>query len=269
MTKVRVLMLLAGVAVGIGLWFALTAPSRRAPRRVQPSPRDPPPCDVGCLPRVRRHCLRLGDVAGHQTRAMGSPRRRLGRGRRDLHRDRSLHRHGLGSSRVGHALGLAGPPSDEHRGHVLRLPRVHRLAQRHRRPGRPGPPVGDIGGDRGGAGPAGLFLGESVPHPAPDPVDASRWVHDARRDARGHVGERGRLHPPLRRPARRPDRRGQGRGGCRPTDHLSPARRCGPRVSTRSRMSDTVIVAGTYLISYGLILGYAIYLHLRRRRAGG
>lgn len=34
-------------------------------------------------------------------------------------------------------------------------------------------------------------------------------------------------------------------------------------------MSDTVIVAGTYLISYGLIVGYAVYLHLRRRRAGG
>lgn len=34
-------------------------------------------------------------------------------------------------------------------------------------------------------------------------------------------------------------------------------------------MSDTVIVAGTYLISYGLILAYAIYLHRRRRRADG
>lgn len=32
-------------------------------------------------------------------------------------------------------------------------------------------------------------------------------------------------------------------------------------------MSDTVIVAGTYLISYGLIVGYAVYLHARRRRA--
>jgi hypothetical protein len=32
-------------------------------------------------------------------------------------------------------------------------------------------------------------------------------------------------------------------------------------------MSDTLVVAGTYLISYGLILGYAVYLHLRRRRA--
>jgi len=33
-------------------------------------------------------------------------------------------------------------------------------------------------------------------------------------------------------------------------------------------MSDTIVVAGTYLISYGLILGYAVYLHIRRRRAG-
>ena len=32
-------------------------------------------------------------------------------------------------------------------------------------------------------------------------------------------------------------------------------------------MSDTVVVAGTYLISYGLIVGYAVYLHLRRKRA--
>jgi len=32
-------------------------------------------------------------------------------------------------------------------------------------------------------------------------------------------------------------------------------------------MSDTLVVAGTYLISYGLILGYAVYLHLRRKRA--
>lgn len=32
-------------------------------------------------------------------------------------------------------------------------------------------------------------------------------------------------------------------------------------------MSETVVVAGTYILSYGLILGYAIYLHLRRRRA--
>jgi hypothetical protein len=32
-------------------------------------------------------------------------------------------------------------------------------------------------------------------------------------------------------------------------------------------MSETVVVAGTYLISYGLIVVYAVYLHIRRRRA--
>jgi hypothetical protein len=32
-------------------------------------------------------------------------------------------------------------------------------------------------------------------------------------------------------------------------------------------MSEEIVVAGTYLISYGLILGYAVYLHIRRRRA--
>jgi hypothetical protein len=32
-------------------------------------------------------------------------------------------------------------------------------------------------------------------------------------------------------------------------------------------MSDTVVVAGTFLISYGLIVAYAVYLHIRRRRA--
>jgi hypothetical protein len=32
-------------------------------------------------------------------------------------------------------------------------------------------------------------------------------------------------------------------------------------------MSETVVVAGTFLISYGLIVGYAVYLHIRRRRA--
>jgi len=32
-------------------------------------------------------------------------------------------------------------------------------------------------------------------------------------------------------------------------------------------MSDTVVVAGTFLISYGLIVWYAVYLHIRRRRA--
>lgn len=31
-------------------------------------------------------------------------------------------------------------------------------------------------------------------------------------------------------------------------------------------MSETVVVAGTYLISYGAIVGYAVYLHIRRRR---
>lgn len=34
-------------------------------------------------------------------------------------------------------------------------------------------------------------------------------------------------------------------------------------------MSETVVVVGTYLISYGLIVGYAIYLHIRRRRSQG
>jgi len=33
-------------------------------------------------------------------------------------------------------------------------------------------------------------------------------------------------------------------------------------------MSDELIVVGTFLISYGVIVGYAAYLHLRRRRAG-
>jgi hypothetical protein len=33
-------------------------------------------------------------------------------------------------------------------------------------------------------------------------------------------------------------------------------------------MSDELIVVGTFLISYGVIIGYAAYLHLRRRRAG-
>lgn len=31
-------------------------------------------------------------------------------------------------------------------------------------------------------------------------------------------------------------------------------------------MSDTVVVAGTFLISYLAIFTYAVYLHLRRRR---
>jgi hypothetical protein len=34
-------------------------------------------------------------------------------------------------------------------------------------------------------------------------------------------------------------------------------------------MSDELIVLGTFLISYGVIIGYAVYLHLRRRRAEG
>lgn len=33
-------------------------------------------------------------------------------------------------------------------------------------------------------------------------------------------------------------------------------------------MSETVVVAGTFVVSYGLIVAYAVYLHLRRRRAG-
>ncbi len=32
-------------------------------------------------------------------------------------------------------------------------------------------------------------------------------------------------------------------------------------------MSENLVVAGTYIISYGLILGYVVYLRLRRRRA--
>jgi hypothetical protein len=34
-------------------------------------------------------------------------------------------------------------------------------------------------------------------------------------------------------------------------------------------MSDELIVVGTFVVSYGVIVGYAAYLHLRRRRAGG
>jgi hypothetical protein len=33
-------------------------------------------------------------------------------------------------------------------------------------------------------------------------------------------------------------------------------------------MSDELIVVGTFVISYAVIVGYAAYLHLRRRRAG-
>jgi len=32
-------------------------------------------------------------------------------------------------------------------------------------------------------------------------------------------------------------------------------------------MSETLVVAGTYLISYSLVVAYAVYLHVRRRRA--
>jgi hypothetical protein len=34
-------------------------------------------------------------------------------------------------------------------------------------------------------------------------------------------------------------------------------------------MSDQAIVIGTYVLSYGAFLGYAAYLHLRRRRIKG
>lgn len=33
-------------------------------------------------------------------------------------------------------------------------------------------------------------------------------------------------------------------------------------------MSDALVVAGTYLVVYGAVLGYAAYLHRRRKRAG-
>lgn len=32
-------------------------------------------------------------------------------------------------------------------------------------------------------------------------------------------------------------------------------------------MSDALVVAGTYLVVYGSTVGYAIYLHIRRKRA--
>jgi hypothetical protein len=32
-------------------------------------------------------------------------------------------------------------------------------------------------------------------------------------------------------------------------------------------MSDQLIVIGTYLICYSMFVGYAVYLHMRRRRA--
>jgi hypothetical protein len=33
-------------------------------------------------------------------------------------------------------------------------------------------------------------------------------------------------------------------------------------------MSETVVVAGTFAISYALILAYSVYLHRRRQKAG-
>lgn len=33
-------------------------------------------------------------------------------------------------------------------------------------------------------------------------------------------------------------------------------------------MSDTAVVAVTFVVSYGAILGYAIYLHMRGRGSG-
>ena len=34
-------------------------------------------------------------------------------------------------------------------------------------------------------------------------------------------------------------------------------------------MSETVVVVGTFAISYGLIVVYAVYLHRRKRRVAG
>lgn len=33
-------------------------------------------------------------------------------------------------------------------------------------------------------------------------------------------------------------------------------------------MSETAVVVGTFLVCYGSILGYVLYLHMRRRKAG-
>lgn len=33
-------------------------------------------------------------------------------------------------------------------------------------------------------------------------------------------------------------------------------------------MSETVVVAGVFVVSYGLIVAYAMYLHRRRHKAG-
>lgn len=32
-------------------------------------------------------------------------------------------------------------------------------------------------------------------------------------------------------------------------------------------MSDALVVAGTFVLTYGAIVGYSAYLHLRKRRA--
>ena len=32
-------------------------------------------------------------------------------------------------------------------------------------------------------------------------------------------------------------------------------------------MSDTAVVAATFVLSYGAIVAYAVYLHIRRNRA--
>jgi hypothetical protein len=34
-------------------------------------------------------------------------------------------------------------------------------------------------------------------------------------------------------------------------------------------MSETVVVVGTFFISYGMIFVYALYLHRRRRKVAG
>lgn len=34
-------------------------------------------------------------------------------------------------------------------------------------------------------------------------------------------------------------------------------------------MSDTAVVVVTFILSYGLIAGYAVYLHLQKRKTGG
>lgn len=34
-------------------------------------------------------------------------------------------------------------------------------------------------------------------------------------------------------------------------------------------MSETLIVSASFVLSYGLIAAYAVYLHRRRRKTGG